>query len=402
MLTSELLRVRQSGDRITPRYVVDAAAARVLPAAERMVAIVSAAVGERRERIDEALDAIGARPSDRVVVQGLRKLLLDRCDFSCSEGTEPEVVRRETFERAARARRALAPREPFDRGAVLAEVAAALGAEPAFVEARLFADLRQHEVLRAVRPITAAALLERYNVALAQGVLLRATRVLLALDGEEPGRVRQLFRAARFHGLLHRVTDAGEGRYVIEVDGPFSLFSAVQKYGLKLALFLTAVLRCQRWRLRADVVWGQRKTPMVFELGPEEGLVPHDARIAGVAPEVAKLVEGFRALDSPWDVEHNDEIIALPGEAVCAPDLRFTHRETGEVVFLEAFGFWSRKAVWQRVETIGRGFPARIILAVGKQLRVSEEVLGEDEAGELYVYGNSMRPKTILERLEAP
>ena len=31
-------------------------------------------------------------------------------------------------------------------------------------------------------------------------------------------------------------------------------------------------------------------------------------------------------------------------------------------------------------------FPGRILLAVGKQLRVSEEVLGEEDAGEVYVY----------------
>jgi predicted nuclease of restriction endonuclease-like RecB superfamily len=213
--------------------------------------------------------------------------------------------------------------------------------------------------------------------------------------------VRQLFRAARFHGLLHRVTDEGEGRYLVELDGPFSLFTSSQKYGLKLAMFLPAVLRCRRWRLRADVLWGKRKEPMEFELGPGQGLVPHDERITGVAPELARFIEGFRRLDSKWELDENDEIIATPGVAVCVPDLRFTHRETGEVVFLEAFGFWSRQAVWQRIEAAEKGFPGRLILAIGKQLRVSEEVLAEDDAAQLYVYKSSMRPKAVLERLEA-
>ena len=94
-------------------------------------------------------------------------------------------------------------------------------------------------------------------------------------------------------------------------------------------------------------------------------------------------------------------IIALPGEAVCVPDLSFTNDDTGEEVFLEAFGFWSRGAVWQRIETLARGFPSRIILAIGKHLRVSEELLDEDDAGQLYVYKQTMRPKAILERLDA-
>jgi predicted nuclease of restriction endonuclease-like RecB superfamily len=383
-----------------PRYLDDGAVARLRPAAEKMVAIVDGAEGRTREQIDEELEEIIARPSDRVVVQGLRKLLLDRCTFACPEGPDPAALRRAVFEQAARVRSELAPREAFDRDEIVARVAAEHEVTAELLEERLFADLRQNEVLTEVRNLSADALLERYDVSLAQGVLMRATRVLVALDGEEPGRVRQLFRAARFHGLLHRVTDEGEGKYLIELDGPFSLFSAVQKYGLKLAMFLPAVLRCRRWRLRADVRWGKKKEPRVFELGPEHGLVPHARRITGVAPELEKFIEGFRKLESPWSLEENDEIIAIPGEAVCVPDLRFTHRDTGEVVFLEAFGFWSRQAVWQRIEAVERGFPGRLILAVGKQLRVSEEVLSDDDAAQLYVYGASMRPKAVLKRLD--
>jgi hypothetical protein len=69
-------------------------------------------------------------------------------------------------------------------------------------------------------------------------------------------------------------------------------------------------------------------------------------------------------------------------------------------VHLEVFGFWSRAAVWRRVEQIRRGgLPCRLLLAVGKQLRVSEEVLGEDDAGEVYVYKQSLSPRAVLARL---
>ena len=181
-----------------------------------------------------------------------------------------------------------------------------------------------------------------------------------------------------------------------------SLFSSASKYGLELALFLPAVLRCKRWRLRANVLWGKKKDRCVLELGQDAGLVPRDKRITGVAPQLADFVRGFEKLKSPWDVAENAEIIALPGEAVCVPDLLFTNRETGEEVFLEAFGFWSRQAVWQRIETLQRStFDGRIILAVGKHLRVSEELLDDDPSGQLYVYKTKMRPKQILERLDA-
>jgi hypothetical protein len=401
VLTSDLLRVRKRAGMVEPRYLTGAVRVRLLPVVDAIIATLAASVGSPREQLDEALALIEHGATDRPVVQGLIKLLLDRCDFSLPGGVDPLALRHELFPHAAAVRRELEAGQVFDRDAVVAHAAAALGVSPDEVEARMFADLKQNECLRAITPMRSASLLERYDVALAQSVLLRATRVTLALEGEEPGSVRQLFRAARFHGLLHRVERRGDSGWHVELDGPMSLFSANQKYGFKLALFLPAVLRCKRWRLRAELLWGKHKEPMMFELGPDRDLRPYDDRITGVAPAIDDFVSRFEKLECRWSVAHNDEIIALPGEAVCVPDLLFTHQDTGEEVFLEAFGFWSRQAVWQRVETIARGFPSRIILAVGKQLRVSDEVLTEDDAGQIYIYKQNMRPKAVLERLDA-
>jgi len=137
----------------------------------------------------------------------------------------------------------------------------------------------------------------------------------------------------------------------------------------------------------------------VFEIGPEDRLVSHAPEPISTSPELSTFCEAFSRLGSEWSVAPNERIFALPGEVVCVPDLVFDSSETGEQVFLEAFGFWSRSAVWTRVELIRKGFPARILLAVSKQLRVSEEVLGEEDAGEIYVYRASMSPRAVLDRL---
>jgi hypothetical protein len=93
--------------------------------------------------------------------------------------------------------------------------------------------------------------------------------------------------------------------------------------------------------------------------------------------------------------------VAIPGEVVVAPDVVFEDPRTGEEVLLEVFGFWSRAAVFRRVDQIRRGLGGgRMILAVGKQLRVSEELLGEGDAGEIHVYKTAISARAILERLE--
>jgi len=169
------------------------------------VAAVEQSVGARRSELVGSLDDVPCRPTDRIVVAGLRKLLLDRCEFAVDDGPDPVELRAQVFSLAAASRQALGPRDDFPRDEILELAAEQLGVPPAAVADRLFADLRDNERLVGFRAIEPVALLHRYDVALAQAVLLRARRVVLSLDGETPVRLRQLFRAARFHGLLHRV-----------------------------------------------------------------------------------------------------------------------------------------------------------------------------------------------------
>ena len=60
------------------------------------------------------------------------------------------------------------------------------------------------------------------------------------------------------------------------------------------------------------------------------------------------------------------------------PDLELRHASAASTVYLEVLGFWSRDAVWRRVELVERGLPQRIVFAVSKHLRVSEEALDDE------------------------
>lgn len=399
MLTTDLVRVRRKAGALLPRYLRGDALERLLPVADTYVSTVTAMLGRSRDDIDAALDSVPIPARDRVAAQGLRKVLEDRSEYEVAEGVDPEAIRREVFAAAAAAHRALDVHAELDRDAVLADVAGRLGTTPAALEAGLYADLRGSEILRRFDHLPPEALIDRYNLGLAQAVLLRATKVTVRVEGETPARYRSLFRAARFHSLLHVVEGSPSTGYTITLDGPFSLFDAVQRYGLRLALFLPSVLACSTYHIRAEVLWGRAREPLEFTIVPKDGLVSHLLDQITSSPDLDTFCAAFRRLESEWSVQQNDHIFALPGEVVCVPDLVFTSTTTGEEVFLEAFGFWSRDAVWKRVELIRRGFPARILLAVGKQLRVSEQVLSEDDAGEIYVYGAAMSPRAVLDRL---
>ena len=85
------------------------------------------------------------------------------------------------------------------------------------------------------------------------------------------------------------------------------------------------------------------------------------------------------------------------------PDVVFEKRDDdGAVrrVYLEVMGYWSRAAVWQRVELVQAGLAETVLFAVSSRLRVSEEVLGADLPGALYVYKGTMSARSIAERLD--
>jgi predicted nuclease of restriction endonuclease-like RecB superfamily len=225
------------------------------------------------------------------------------------------------------------------------------------------------------KDITAERLLQRYNVALAQAVLLRAAGVVVQVRGEPPQRYRQLLRQAKFHRLICEVRREEADAYALHLDGPLSLFAATQKYGLQLALFLPAVLQCKDFELRADVRWGPQRTPRTFLLTPEDGLVSHLPDYASyVPPELAMFVQLFRKKVADWDIAEESDIFPL-GDGFWVPDFRLVHKATGRRVHLEVLGFWRRSSAEKHLERLRQHARGPFLLAVSDQLHIDDAEL---------------------------
>jgi predicted nuclease of restriction endonuclease-like RecB superfamily len=229
--------------------------------------------------------------------------------------------------------------------------------------------------------------------------LLRAVKVTVEVRCATAGALRSLFRRLKFLQLLYAVTRTGNG-YRIVIDGPFSLFDSVTKYGLQLALALPAFEACEAWRLEADVRWGKERAPLVFRMSGD--VASKGLEAPSLPDEVRALAAAFAELGTAWRVAPSLEILDLPGVGLTVPDLTFERGSgaTRERVYLEVMGYWSRDAVWKRVELVQAGLRERILFAVSARLRVSEEVLDGDLPGALYVYKRTMSARAIAERLE--
>jgi uncharacterized protein len=383
MLTGNLVRVRFARDRINPSYI-DPADEGWREAAERLLDLFRVQVGRTRgELAEELAEAIG-NDTAQLVHRGLAKLLEDRSEFNVVSELPPEQVREAVFRSAARHRKnsSFLPVIPstshpvtlssFDRDAILTQVATELMTTAAELDHGLFADLKSEQRVIKFRDTTAERLLQRYNVALAQSVLLRSTSVTVTIRGEPPARYRQLLRLVKYYRLICEATRAGPDAVQLGLDGPLSLFSATQKYGLQLALFLPAVLLCRDFELHADLRWGPQRKPKTFALTNKDGLVSHQ-RDTGtyVPPELAMFADLFRKKVEDWEISDETDIIPL-GDGFWVPDFRLTHQASGASVHLEVLGFWRRSSVEKHLDRLRQHAPTPFLLAVSDQLHIED------------------------------
>jgi predicted nuclease of restriction endonuclease-like RecB superfamily len=383
MLTGALVRVRHvRGNRVVPVYVRPDDPA-LLELAERLLLVFRAAEGLSRGELQEELSGTFGDQPGQFVLQGLTKLLEDRCEFEVVAGHPPEDLRSLVFRAAAEQRRHPAGERPaaFDRAGVLRDAADQLGLTAEAVEAGLFADLKTEQRLVRFQDLSPERLLHRYNVALAQSVLLRAVGVGVVVRNEPPARLRQLLRAVKFHRLVCEVGGSARTGYRLQLDGPLSLFTATQKYGLQLGLFLPALLHCADFELTADLLWGPEKRPKVFTLSSADGLVSHRPEQGTyVPPELAMFAEQFRKKVADWRIAEETAVLPL-GDGFWVPDYRLEHVASGRVVYLEVLGFWRRASAERHLRRLREHARQPFVLAVSEQLRIDDEEFDALPAG---------------------
>jgi len=393
MLTADLVRAQRRAGELKLTPLRGAERERAIELSSQVLDVARGALGETRETLRDRWKQIDVQPKEVRLRDGLVKLVEDGCEIEAQLEVEPWVLRRELFEAASTARQDLVVGASWDRLAVLQRVGEKLGVDPQEMEQGLYADLRGAHRLRDVPRLSPEGLIDRYEEAQAQAVLLRAVEVVAEIRCKSPAAYRALFRKLKFRRLLHTIT-ATERGYRVCIDGPYSLFDQVTKYGLQLALMLPAILDCDEVDLEATVVWGKKRDRLRFRMSHRG---TGASASAPLPEEVEALLEAFGSGKRAWSVDPARVILQLPGEGLCVPDLLF--RKGKHEVYLEVLGYWSREAVWRRVELVQAGLNERVLFAVSSRLRVSEEVLDPDESSALYVYKGRMSARAIEAKL---
>lgn len=400
MLTIEHVRARRDKDRLVLLALSEAKRRRALEIGARLLDEAKVLVGATREDLESSFAKVEVAPAERRLAFGLMKLIEDASLFQQAEDADPLAIRRELFLLAARERRNASLEEPFSRARVVASSAALLALTEPALEECLYADLRgAHRLLR-VPEFDAQTLLNRYERAQVQAVLLRAVEVVARVRCKSPDYYRVLFHKLKFRQLLYRLERLPNGDYSIAIDGPFSLFESVTKYGLELAMTLPALEGCDVLELSARVLWGKGRTPLRFEHHHVSSSVAREPE-PSLRDEVRALLEDFKALNTPWQAHVADEILQLSGVGLCVPDLVFRHPDSKLAIHLELLGYWSREAVFRRLELVEQGLGSPIVFAASSRLRVSEALFEGEEPAALYVYKGKPSARAVERKLDA-
>ncbi len=418
MLPPELTRARKREGKLTLTPLSAAERTRATEVSEVLLSVTRAGLGQGREEVEASWAAVPVAAKERKLLMGLTHLVEARSEFTAPASVAPESVRRAVFVRAAQMRAALGPGEYLDRNQVLEAAAVELEMSAAAIDDALYADLRSAQRLERFPAHNAAGLVADYELTQVQSVLLRAVRIEAEVRASRPDAYRELFRKLKFRQLLFRIEPLAAGGYRLEIDGPMSLFGATTKYGLELALSLPALLSCGQLRLKAELRWGKRREKLSFEQTYAQAAGEHEH--SGVRTEVAELLETLQS-NATWQARLSDKLIDLTaqGGGVLVPDLELgrpaassTNRKKGktgktgespstETVLVELLGFWSRDAVFRRIEAAERGLSERVLFVVSSRLRVSEQLLDGVEAASLYVYKGKINAQALLRKAEA-
>ncbi len=343
-MPSELLVVRRRGETIRPVFMD--ADSQHLGLVNRLLGLFEEHVGQSREALTRAVREVETSWTDYRQVRGLAHLIERRCEFAVRAAVEPRRAREELF--TAAASKAI-PTTDEERTEIVAEVAARLGVQPEDLEASLYADLQDAQVLVRTRTVTAEELLKEYNVGLTQTLLFQCVRFSFTQCEDW----KRMFRLTKRLGLMYEVTREG-GEYWTHVDGPLTATRLTRRYGTRLARLLPHIVRAPEWELRATVLdraGGSRERVMVLDSR-------HHGRYLGSGvghtvlfdSEVERdFAQRFGSASTGWKLIREPSPLPVAG-SVMLPDFAF--ERFGHRVYMEIVGFWTQEYLSRKLHKL--------------------------------------------------
>ncbi len=386
MLPARLLCFAELGDELIPRLLTVADHPWLAALLEEHARYAGRPWGELRIRMGEPLPCPSPLAQRRAAWHVLERLGSRRPSIAAAK---PRELRLATFLAAQAGRQA----EPApSRQDVLASVAPAFELSVDELERGLFADHPDERLVELADPWPDPATLAlQVNLALVQGILLRALWVKIRLRGQARAVVRQ----AQLRRLLCTVTRDDEV-CLLELSGAYTLFRRTLLYGRRLASLVPALQHCQRFELEARCLLKGRELTMKLATGapvfPGRAPKRFDSKLE------ERFARDFSKLTRDWDLLREPEPLQA-GRALIFPDFELRHRrEKKRRWLLEIVGFWTPDYLQRKLRLVRRCRVRNLLLCIDQELNLGEQGL----PGELPVlwYRRRVDAQAVLDFVE--
>ncbi len=358
MLTSDLIHTTRSGTLIKPCFI-DPQTPDLLDLADKLILLCRKAAAGHITRAVFLESFAGIRSSDcrTFPVNALLKLLEERMEFQSGSGeNDYPALRRELFLKSSELLQKGFPDEEKFNTFFPPDTPDPYGDLPEFDTASGFRDLTPPE------------LLNRYNTALVQAILLKADKLTVVIGESDPAELRRMLKYLKFFRLLAEISKNSAGALKIDISGPFSLFGPTRKYALNLAAFFPAVIRLGSWKLRAEVKT-RSGSSAVLKLDNTTGLVSHYRHFSAYVPEEIRIFHRvFSSKTDDWQITGDTPVLLAGNGRYLVPDLSFKRRSDGTVIHLELFHRWHRGQLENRLEYLERKSSLPLIIGIDRAI----------------------------------
>ena len=394
---------RFQGDYVVPkRLPLDS---KTLNLAQEVIDVFKGCVQLERSELDDRLHILEGAETDYRVKRGFAHILRNGfSEFESISPIDPQVLRQLVFEASSK----FVPSKASTLS-VLTKVAERLSHDTEkeitieAVEKGLYADLNERHILLSFDAPSAEDLVHRYNLSQAQGILYRATNIIITAYRNDPGEYKQLFKYLKLFRLMTYIEGDADHGFSITIDGPASLFGSSTRYGTDIAKFLPSLLHVTKWKMEAQLAPRKQFDGTTkegrFSIDSDCGLVSHYKRgkVFDSAVEES-FYNSWGKLKTDWGLEREVELIPIPG-SVMIPDFRLVHPEHAPYLF-EIVGYWRPEYLKKKFWQVKKAQRDDLILAISERLNLGEAGIKiEDVPAKVIWFKGKVQARDVLQAI---
>lgn len=280
------------------------------------------------------------------------------------------------------------------RESIVSSTARSLALQDGELETLLFCDLPNEKRIKKPEIELNPSFVALYaNSLLIQSFLARALSVTIQLEGN----ARIVVRQAKLRGLICELSKVPNQTYAtLTISGPYVLFRRTLLYGRALGELLPQLAWCNRFRLKARCIIGERESLLEVSSGdpvfPAKTPKQFDSKVEEkFSKRFLKAAKGWDLIREPKAIESDDTLIF--------PDFLIRERSNpNNEWLLEIVGFWIPDYLRKKMVQLRKVKLQNFILCVDATLNCSDTEIPKD--AHLVRFNKNIDPESIIKIIE--